>query len=111
MFERILVPLDGSRFSVRALGYAVQVAKRFNAEVILMQVVAPATPVTPVAMPGIESPVTARMVAQEALMQDKNNIARTRRYLSRKLREIASEGIKGSHHAVVGNPAISILKF
>jgi len=37
MFKRILVPLDGSRLSGRALPYASEIARRFSAEVILVR--------------------------------------------------------------------------
>ena len=38
MFERIIVPLDGSRLSAQAVPFAAEVAKRFDAEVILVRV-------------------------------------------------------------------------
>ena len=38
MFERIIVPLDGSRLSAQAIPYAAEVGKRFDAEVILVRV-------------------------------------------------------------------------
>ena len=41
MFSRILVPLDGSTRSERALPYAVQLAQRFTAELVLLGVVPP----------------------------------------------------------------------
>lgn len=36
MFTRVLVPLDGSQFSEQALDYAVEMAKRFDAQVKLL---------------------------------------------------------------------------
>ncbi|MFB0559009.1 MAG: universal stress protein, partial [Dehalococcoidales bacterium] len=44
MFKRILVPLDGSQVSGRALQYAIEVAQHFGAEIILMKVVVPTSP-------------------------------------------------------------------
>ena len=41
MFERIIVPLDGSRLSAQAIPYASEVGKRFDAEVILVRVLSP----------------------------------------------------------------------
>ena len=38
MFEKILVPLDGSEYSVRALENAVQIAKKFNGKITLIHV-------------------------------------------------------------------------
>ncbi len=41
MFERIIVPLDGSRLSVQAIPYASEVGKHFDAEIILVRVISP----------------------------------------------------------------------
>ncbi|HET8856867.1 MAG TPA: universal stress protein [Nitrososphaeraceae archaeon] len=38
-FKNILVPVDGSEFSIRALEYAVQIVKRFNSKLIALHVV------------------------------------------------------------------------
>ena len=49
MFEKILVPLDGSEHSVRALRIAVQMAKRFDGKITLIH--AYSVSVRPIAMP------------------------------------------------------------
>ena len=49
MFEKILVPLDGSDHSVRALRIAVQIAKRFDGKITLIHVYS--VGVRPIAMP------------------------------------------------------------
>ena len=41
MFERIIVPLDGSRLSAQAIPFATEVGKRFEAEIILVRVILP----------------------------------------------------------------------
>ena len=38
-FKNILVPVDGSEFSMRALEYAVQIVKRFNSKLIALHIV------------------------------------------------------------------------
>jgi len=112
MFKRILVPLDGSRFSVQALRYAIEVAQRFDAEVILMQVVPPASLALAAAPPaGEASSVVTEIAVQEAHRQDTRNVARAKRYLRNKLKGITAKGIKGSHHVVMGVPAKSIMDF
>jgi nucleotide-binding universal stress UspA family protein len=112
MFQRILVPLDGSQFSARALVYATEVAKRFGAEIILLQVVTP-SPVTsvPSAVNGLISPGVIRTTMQLAEEQDKKNVERAKAYLKKKLNQIATEGIKCSYHVLVGHPAESIIEF
>ena len=112
IFERILIPLDGSRFSGQALRYAIKVAQRFGAELLLIQVVPP-TPLTALIAPpdGMGSPVTTKIAVQEASRRDKSNIDHAQRYLRRKLRGVATKGIKGSHYVVTGTPDESITKF
>ena len=48
MFKKILVPLDGSDHSVRALTVAVQIAKRFDGDIVLIHV---CSNVWPIIMP------------------------------------------------------------
>lgn len=46
MFERILVPLDGSEHSVRALETAVEIAKKFDGKITLIHVYSVVRPVS-----------------------------------------------------------------
>ena len=113
MFKRLLVPLDGSRFGSRALQYATEVAQHFDAEVILIQVVKPATPVatTTGIDAGMGSPAAAEITMQAALEEDKRNSTRAKRYLSEKIRGMKPRDIKGSYQVVVGDPVQSIMSF
>ena len=38
-FKNVLVPVDGSEFSMRAVEYAVQIVKRFNSKLIALHIV------------------------------------------------------------------------
>jgi len=49
LFERILVPLDGSEHSLRALRIAIQIAKRFDGKITLLHVYS--VGVRPIVMP------------------------------------------------------------
>jgi len=110
MFKRILVPLDGSRFSSSAVKYAVEVSKHFEADIIFMQVVVPATPyVAPTTPTGTLSPTAAKFAAQAARLKDRGNISKAKRYLQRKVREITNKGLKCSYKVTMGNPAESIM--
>ena len=111
MFKRILVPLDGSRFSTRALPNAVEVANRFDAEVVLVRVVTQTMQASAMATPSRGGPAIQEMFIEEARRQDKRNVAYLRRYLQKKLRELAAQGIKGSYHIMVGDPVLSIKEF
>jgi nucleotide-binding universal stress UspA family protein len=111
MFKRILVPLDGSRFALRAFGYAIEVAQRFESEVILMQVVKHKMPVTTTGGPDIAGAMGAEIAMEAALMEAKRNTTRAKRYLSRKARRIASQDITQSYNVEVGDPAQCIISF
>lgn len=112
MFQQILVPLDGSRFSSSALKYAIDLAKHYGAGVVLLRAVEPTTPVPVGATTmGMESPVSAQITVEEALKQDQRNVKLARRYMSKKLREVTSRGIKATYYVVTGEPFESIMKY
>jgi len=111
MFKRLLVPLDGSRFASRALPYAVEVAKRFSAEVILLQVVKPATAVIDAATPIGVSAAGSEIAVQVALEANRRNCGCARRYLSGKVRAIRSRHIQSSYRVLTGDIAHSIIEF
>jgi len=111
MFKRLLVPLDGSRFGSRALRYATEVALRFEAQVILIRVIRPATPVIATGAQNVVSPAESEIAVQAALEADKRNTARAKRYLRGKIRAIRSRNIKASYQVAIGNPAQSIIEF
>jgi len=111
MFKRLLVPLDGSRFGSRALRYATEIAQRFGAEVILIRVIRPTTPVIAAGTHGIASPVESEIAVQAALEADKRNAARAKRYLRDKVRSIRSRHTKASYQVAIGDPAQSIMEF
>ena len=113
MFKRILVPLDGSRFASRSLKYAVEIAQKFNAEIALIQVEKPATAIAASdgPQPDIKSPAAAKIAIQIALDEDKRNLSKAKRYLSRKARDIKAKKIACSYNAYIGNPAESIILY
>jgi nucleotide-binding universal stress UspA family protein len=111
MFKRILVPLDGSRFASRALRYAAEVAQGFGAEVVLIQVIKPATSVIDAGAPVGVSVAGSEIAVQAALEADKRNAARARRYLSGKVRAIRSRHIQSSYRVLIGDIAHSIIEF
>lgn len=111
MFKRLLVPLDGSRFGSRALRYATEVAQRFEAQVILIRVIRPATPVIATGAQNVVSPAESEIAVQAALEADKRNTARAKRYLRGKIWAIRSRNIKASYQVAIGNPAQSIIEF
>lgn len=83
MYERILVPLDGSELAERALLYVEGVAGRLHSEVILLTAYVPGE--------GLERPLRA--------------------YLEKRAEELRSLGIKASPLVIQGNAASEILDF
>lgn len=65
MFEKILVPLDGSEHSIHALKAAVQIAKEFDGKIILIHVYSVRT--WPIGMPGV--PETTITVPLDQLLE------------------------------------------
>lgn len=112
MFSKILVCLDGSRFSSKALPYASEIARQFKSEIILLNVVRPASvTVVPSIPEGGVSPLAMQVMADNARQQDKNNYMNLTRYLKRKTRQLKAKGMRASFQVVTGEPAQEILKF
>jgi nucleotide-binding universal stress UspA family protein len=107
MFEKILVPLDGSRFGTKALPYAIEIAKRFDSELVLMKVVFPTIPGHVMSL-NVEATEIAKKAAH---IQDRKHVNNAKRYLGRKLRNIKSEGIEASYSVIIGDPTRSIMSF
>ncbi len=110
MFERILVPLDGSRLSAQAVPYAVEVGKRFDAEVILVRVISPSGLAIVPQATSMESAVATDIIAQEARVKDVDNVANAKRYLVNWVQSIKSQDVKASYQVTVGVPAKSIME-
>ena len=110
MFERIIVPLDGSRLSAQAIPYAAEVGKRFDAEVILVRVLPQAG--LSFAAQGIvtEDAVATDIIPQEARMKDVDNASNAKRYLMNWAASLKAQGIKVSYQVTIGSPAKSILE-
>ena len=81
MYERILVPLDGSELAERALSYAGAIAKRLKSEIVLLTVCAPGG--------DLERPLRA--------------------YLEKQAEELVSMGAKASAVVMEGDAAEEIL--
>ncbi len=83
MYERILVPLDGSELAEQVLPYVERLARRFNSETFLLTTIAPDD--------RLEHPL--------------------RLYMEKKVEELRSLGIKASSLVLHGDPATEILVY
>jgi nucleotide-binding universal stress UspA family protein len=98
MYERILVPLDGSALAEAILPFTEQVAGPLDAEVILLSVVAPITPIEAVAGAGYVAPDSFTLRELDA-----------KRYLAEVQARLSKKGIRSRGIAVVGLPSEEIL--
>lgn len=109
MFERIVVPLDGSRLSAQAVPVAGEMGKRFDAEVILVRVISPSGLAIIPQSTGMESAVATDIIAQDAREKDVDNASNAKRYLTNWAQSLKAQGIKSSYQVTVGTPAKAIM--
>ncbi len=99
MYKKLLVPLDGSILCANALGPAEDMAKRYDAEVILIHVV-PYTPIYSEDRIG------------EFSQPDKSEIAVAEQFVSERAEDLKAKGIKVSWETLVGElPAQEIIEY
>jgi len=111
MYKRILVPLDRSTFSTRALKYAIDLAPRYGAKLILLTVIEPAKVMPLVVDPtGLSSPILASTAIEQAQILEAQERERSRRYLARKVNQLKKRGIDAEYVLAYGQPADTIMK-
>jgi len=110
VFERIVVPLDGSRLSTLAIPYAVEVGKRFDAEIILVRVLSPSESAIASQATVMESDLTSDVIDREARMKNGDNMADIKRYLITWSQSLKTQGVKASYQVTIGTPAKSIME-
>ena len=98
MYERVLVPLDGSERAEGILPLIEQMAGPLDAEFILLQVVEPLSPAEAIASAGFVSPDAFALRETEA-----------KQYLSRVERRLSKKGLRARIHVALGIPAEEIL--
>ena len=108
MFERIIVPLDGSRLSAQAIPYATEIGKRFDSEVVLVRVLPPPGPTTiPV---DINTGNIGEIISQDMQTKDVDNPSNAKRYLMNWTQSLKTQGVKTSYQVTIGTPAKSIME-
>ena len=98
MYERILIPLDGSPLAEQALPYAVAQAERFQAELILLKVLVPLAR-------SYNLPPRAVRKAEEATREI------VQEYLERLAVDIRNKGISARAVTISGSPHAEIAQF
>jgi nucleotide-binding universal stress UspA family protein len=98
MYERVLIPLDGSEPAEAILPFAEQIAGPLDAELLLVRVV---EPLSPIAALG-----TAEVVAADALFFQQ---AKAKRYLEDVAERLADKGLRVRTVLGLGGPAGEIV--
>lgn len=83
MYERILVPLDGSEAAERALPHALEIARRFESRLILARVVSPL----------VVPPVPSFAGPELSVREHPGDAEAAEEYLARLAREISEGGL------------------
>lgn len=109
MYRRILVPLDGSELSAAILPHAEELAKRFEAELVLLQTVTPLTQLVAQTAPTTleaAAPSASLELATEAYDAEK---AAAREYLERTAVSLRGKQLKVRWEAIEDQPGDAIL--
>jgi nucleotide-binding universal stress UspA family protein len=99
MYERVLIPLDGSELAEAILPFAEQVAGPLDAEVVLLRVVEPPSPITELGANGVIGPDALFLRQLEA-----------KRYLEAVADRLAARGVRARAVLGLGTPASEIVE-
>lgn len=110
MFNKILVPLDESGLSEQALPVAIEIAKQFKSELILLQAVPPVTLTTADLGGGMENPTMTTLAIENARTLEANNVKAASVYMENKINQVRSAGVKVASRVVTDTAAKSILE-
>lgn len=101
MISKILVPLDGSEYANRALNYAIELAKKFSSEILLVHAVPTATAF----ITGPEVLDSSLIVGLRKQLEDSG-----RNILASAEEQTKKAGIKATMKLGYGKPADEILR-
>lgn len=113
MYGKILVPLDGSKLAERVLPYVVELARRFDSEVTLIQVIAPLSKLVAESMPAALEPTGAAAgvgveAASEALRAEREDAGS---YLAKVARRLKGRQIKVRAEILEGVAGDTIVEY
>jgi nucleotide-binding universal stress UspA family protein len=113
VYSKILVPLDGSKLAEVVLPYVVELARRFDSEVTLIQVVAPFSKLVAETMPGAIEPTGAAAgvgveAASEALKAEREDAGS---YLAKVAKRLKGRQIKVRAEIVEGVAGDTIVEY
>lgn len=106
MFNRILVPLDGSDLAEAALPSAEELARKFHSRIVLMQVVDFPPPTLP-DEPGMMTPIQPEILDEAAEAE----ALHAEQYLATLCDRLNKDGLSATYHVARGNPADEIINY
>ena len=113
MYERILVPLDGSELAEGVLPYAVEIARKFDSELVLMQAVTPFARLLAETAPGTPetSPTAVEVSADIARQRLEGEIKQAQNYLDSIKTKLQNDGVNTRTHVVEGAAGAAIIDY
>ena len=90
--------------------YAAEVAKRFDAEIILVRVLSASGLSMVPSSADTEDAATRDIIPQEGRLKDVDNASNAKRYLMNWAASLKAQGVKVSYQVTIGTPAKSILE-
>ena len=125
MYERILVPLDGSELAAQVVPYVTEIARNCGSEVVLLQAIerfssvlgeitgGPASAGMLVVAPSAAdyAPIVTEATAQSARQQHEGMVAEAHAYLTGQAGPVGKAGVKYRTEVIVGAPADGILSY
>lgn len=112
MYERVLIPLDGSELAEGILPYMEELARRFDSELILLQAVTSAmAPLAGGTVPGVvSSPTGAKISAEAAQEAVRAEMRAAQDYLASIGQRLQGKQIRARVEIVEGSPGAVILE-
>ncbi|NLE08789.1 MAG: universal stress protein [Dehalococcoidales bacterium] len=108
MIKKILVPMDGSRQSAKALEWAIDIAGKYHASLLILRVVTVSMLDTAWSTAVSGGPVIRKKYLEEAELRDKRTMAAVRQYCAGQVKKAGDRGIKAAYCVKAGDPAESI---
>jgi len=102
MYQRVLIPLDGSPIAESILPFISKIAGPLDMEVILIRVV----PLAPEEVMGI-----APTAGPESLDSVENRVREARQYLDARVEELWAKGLRAQAQVAIGDAAPEIVAF
>ncbi|HUF53854.1 MAG TPA: universal stress protein [Dehalococcoidia bacterium] len=111
MYDRVLLPLDGSEIAEAVEPHTMALAKKFDSEVILMRVVTPVSKLLASMVPGRAAAGNTTPVGVEAAHAQLESETRdAAQYLSSVAQRFEAEGVAARTLAIEGEPAQTIIE-